>query len=62
MLGDKIAYYRKQNSYTQEKLAELMNVSRQTIYKWEENISKPEIDKLKKLISILSISYNDLLN
>nr|WP_317301246.1 helix-turn-helix transcriptional regulator [Allobaculum stercoricanis] len=35
MYSDKIAYYRKKNLLTQEALAEKLNVSRQTITKWE---------------------------
>lgn len=35
MLNEKIVYYRKKNMLTQEELAEKLNVSRQTITKWE---------------------------
>ncbi len=34
-LSEKIQYLRKENGFTQEKLAELCNVSRQAITKWE---------------------------
>lgn len=61
-IGKKISFYRKQKGLTQEKLAELMNVSRQTIYKWEASINKPTINKIKVLISILEINYDDLLD
>lgn len=61
-IGDKIAFYRKRKNITQEKLAENMEVSRQTIFKWESNRATPQIDKLEKLIAILEISYDELLN
>lgn len=38
MYNEKIAYYRKKNMLTQEELAEKINVSRQTITKWEADI------------------------
>ena len=35
ILGERIAYYRKKAGYSQEGLAEQLNVSRQAISKWE---------------------------
>ncbi len=60
-LGQNIAKYRKLNNLTQEKFADELNVSRQTVYKWEASLSKPKLDKLKKIIEILKITYEDLL-
>lgn len=59
-LGKKIAYFRKKANLTQEDLAEKMGVSRQAVYKWEHNLSTPEIQKLEKLITLFNITYNDL--
>ncbi len=59
--GEKIAYYRKNNNYTQEELAYKMGVSRQTIYKWETGMSFPTINNLKKLVDLLYIDLNDLI-
>lgn len=61
-VGEKIAYYRCKKGYSQEKLADLLNVSRQTIYKWESNKAYPKIEKLKALTEVLSIDYNKLLD
>jgi len=60
-LGQNIAKYRKLNNLTQEKFADELNVSRQTVYKWEASLSKPKLDKLKKIIKLLKITYEDLL-
>ena len=60
-LGQNIAKYRKLNNLTQEKFADELNVSRQTVYKWEASLRKPKLDKLKKIIEILKITYEDLL-
>ena len=48
-LGEKISKLRKENNYTQEQLAEVLNVSRQAISKWESNITYPETDKLIRI-------------
>lgn len=60
-IGEKIEYYRKLCGLSQEQLAEKLAVSRQTIYKWEANLSCPKIEKLDKLIDLLGIDYNILL-
>ncbi len=60
-IGKKIEYYRRKAFLTQEDLAEEMNVSRQTIYKWEHNLAYPELRKLEKLTTILNISFDELL-
>lgn len=48
-LGEKIAKQRKELNYTQEQLADILGVSRQSISKWESDIAYPETDKLIKL-------------
>ena len=60
-LGEKISYYRRAAGYTQEILADKLNVSRQTIYKWESDLAKPTLDKLERLTRLLEVDYNILL-
>lgn len=61
-LGTNLQFLRKMcKSMTQENLAEIMNVSRQTIAKWETDAAYPEIDKLMKLSDIFSCSIDRLL-
>ena len=43
-LGERISVKRKESSLSQEKLGELFNVSRQTVYKWEADLAVPELD------------------
>ena len=50
--GDKIQLQRKKKGMTQEELGEELNVSRQTITKWESNQSFPEIKKIIKCRSL----------
>lgn len=61
-IGEKIAYYRKKKNLTQEELAYYLNVSRQTVYKWEACLTKPKIEKLRRITKLLGISYDDLLD
>lgn len=44
--GEKLQKLRKDNNYTQEDLADVLNVSRQSISKWESDTAFPETDKL----------------
>lgn len=60
-LSDKIAALRKHKGLTQEDLASICDVSRQSISKWESNISLPEVDKLLLLSSLFQVSTDVLL-
>lgn len=61
MLGDKLLLYRKHEGMSQQQLAETLNVSRQTITRWENNINQPSDLELKKISALLGISEADLL-
>jgi len=61
-LGSKIASKRKAIGLTQEQLAEQLHVTRQTLSKWESNLSKPDIDSLKILATIFGCSVESLLD
>lgn len=60
-LGNKLSRLRKENNYTQEQLAEILGVSRQSISKWESDISYPETDKLIHLNNLFGCSLDYLL-
>ena len=51
---------RKQKGFSQEELAEKINVSRQTISKWEIGSSTPEMEKLIMLSEVFEISLDQL--
>ena len=48
-LGEKLSKLRRENNYTQEELAEVLGVSRQSVSKWESDLAYPETDKLIKM-------------
>ena len=60
--GENLKEIRKQRNITQEELAELLNVSRQAISKWESGNGYPETEKLIMISRELNISLDYLLN
>ena len=60
-LGEKIARQRNELNYTQEQLADILGVSRQSISKWESDIAYPETDKLIELGKLFDCSMDYLL-
>ena len=59
--GENLQYYRKREEITQEQLAEKMEVSRQTISKWEAGTSYPEMEKILQLCDLFSCSMDTLM-
>ena len=59
-IGSKILELRKKANLSQEQLAEKMNVTRQTISKWELNETTPDIKQAKELSKIFKISLDEL--
>lgn len=53
-LGKNIQHLRKQKKITQEQLAEMMSVSRQTISKWEADEAIPELDRIVALSDLFA--------
>lgn len=61
ILADKIIYLRKRNGWSQEQLAEQLNISRQSVSKWESGMSIPDLDKILKMSKIFGVSTDFLL-
>lgn len=59
-IGSIISELRKKNNLTQEQLAEKLNVTRQTISKWECNETSPSLEDAGKLASIFNVSLDEL--
>ena len=59
--GEKIARLRKENNYTQEQLAALLGVSRQSVSKYESGVTYPETDKLIHLSELFGCTVDYLL-
>ena len=61
ILADKIINERKKNGWSQEELADMLNVSRQSVSKWEGAQSVPDLQKILKMAEIFSVSTDYLL-
>ena len=60
-LGERLLGYRTNIGMSQEKLAEKIGISRQTISKWETNQSTPDFDKILPLCEVLGITTEELI-
>lgn len=61
IFADKIIRLRKKNGWSQEELAEKMNVSRQAVSKWESAQATPDLDKLLQLANLFGVTTDYLL-
>lgn len=59
---EKLIILRKKALLSQEELAEKLDVTRQTISKWELGQSKPDIDKLQMMSKLFEVDVNTLTN
>ncbi|MDY2575697.1 MAG: helix-turn-helix transcriptional regulator [Bacilli bacterium] len=59
--GQRLARLRKEKGFTQEDIADKINISPQAVSKWENDISSPDIQTLIKLSDIFEVSLDDLL-
>lgn len=62
MINTNLRRLRKIHQYTQEELAEKINVSRQSVAKWENGESTPDIDSCIKLAKLYNVRLDDLVN
>lgn len=61
-LSEKLKEIRKRFGLSQEQLAEIMNVSRQAITKWETDGGIPDVSNLQRLSKVFGITVDYLLN
>jgi len=61
LLGKKLLQLRKNKGLSQEDVAEKLDVSRQTVSKWETDQTVPDLTKAKLLSQFYNVSYNYLI-
>lgn len=61
ILADRIVELRKKKGWSQEELAELVDVTRQSVSKWESSQSVPDLDKILRLADIFGVTTDYLL-
>ncbi len=60
-IGKRLLEYRRLNNLSQEEMAEKLEVTRQTISKWETDQSSPDFDKIAPLCELFNISADELI-
>lgn len=58
MFGEKLKQARKNKGIRQLELAKLLNTTNTSVSNWENNFSRPDLDMIKKMCSILDVSAN----
>lgn len=61
ILGEKIAQLRRKNGWSQEELADKMEVSRQAVSKWESSQTTPDLERILRLSSLFGVTIDYLL-
>ncbi|MBR2839894.1 helix-turn-helix domain-containing protein [Candidatus Saccharibacteria bacterium] len=61
-IGKFIAKKRQEKGFTQENLAEELDISNRAVSKWERGICLPDANNMAKLCKLFDISYNELLS
>ena len=59
-LGEKLLSLRKKKGLSQEEVADLLHVTRQTVSKWETDQSTPDFDKVVPICKLYDISTEEL--
>ena len=59
---EKLQKLRKESKYSQEELADMLDVTRQSVSKWESGQTYPEMDKLLAICKIFNCSLDELTN
>ena len=62
MLKDNLVMLRHLHGYSQEEIAEKINISRQAYAKWESGATVPDIEKCSRLASVYNVSIDSLVN
>jgi transcriptional regulator with XRE-family HTH domain len=61
LLGERLRETRQKKGVSQSTVAEHLNISRQSISKWENNSSYPDLDNLVRLSEYYEVTVDDLL-
>lgn len=62
MIGDTLRSLRTQNKYTMEELAKMIGVSRQSVAKWENNESMPDLIKCNELANLYGTTIDAIIH
>lgn len=60
-LGSQLKWFRQSKNFSQEDVAQKVGVTRQAVYKWENNKSYPDIDNLILLSELYEVTIDELI-
>lgn len=60
--NEKLKYLREKKGYTQDEIADKLNIARQSVSKWENGINEPDFETLKKICNILDCTVSELID
>ena len=60
VIGKRLELYREQRGLSRQDVADLMDVSRQTVYRWEQGERVPDVLTFVKLARILGVNIEDI--
>lgn len=61
MLGKKIEMFREMRGISRHELADIMNVTRQTVFRWEHGERIPDVLTFVRLARVLGVEIGDIL-
>lgn len=61
-LAENIYHYRTERNMSQLDLADALEVSRQSVSKWETGAAVPELDKLVKMAKLFGVTLDELVS
>ena len=61
-IGERITQLRKERNMSQGDLADALDVSRQSVSKWENNSATPDLEKLVKMSQLFEVTLDELVN
>ena len=61
-MGEIISTIRKEKGMTQKELADMLNITDKAVSKWERDIACPDTQTIPKLVEILGVSVEELMN
>ena len=61
VMGKKLEMYREQRGFSRQEIADLMNVTRQTVFRWEHGERIPDILTFIRLVRLLGVELEDVL-
>ncbi len=61
IIGERIRVLRENHEYSQDKLAEVLGVSRQLVSKWERGAGLPTVDMIVKMSELFGVTTDEIL-